>query len=255
MIHSSILESPHTEQCFIHEGTRRNPQEKNSGIALYTDGCPRSYASALSAMENRVAEIITGRASEALLFTEHPGLYTMGSSARASDIRGGSLPCPVIRSSRGGKTTWHGPGQRIVYLMFNLRRRKTDLHRFVHGLEVWFQNTFMALGAETRRLKGRPGLWAETGKGEYAKILALGLRIRRGVCYHGVSINIDPDLRNYEHIIACGAYEPHLKTGSLAQLGVTASTEKFDEQAKHFLPCFLESLSDSAPLGAFQQKN
>ena len=184
------------------------------------------YNTAVTEMETRVAEIRAGSAPEMLWFLEHPALYTAGASANNDDLLDpGALP--VHRTGRGGQYTYHGPGQRVIYVMLDLRRRGEDLHRFVRDLEQWLINSLAEFGVIGERREGRVGVWVDlTGAGE-AKIGAIGIRVRRWVTFHGISINISPDLDHYRGIVSCGVRE-HGVT-SLKALGISASMEEVDE--------------------------
>ena len=186
---------------------------------------PVAYSEAVEAMEARVAAILAHRAAEQVWLLEHPALYTAGTSARSDDLldpRG----LPVFKSGRGGQYTYHGPGQRVAYVMLDLAaRRRMDLRCFVRDLEQWLIATLAAFGVVGMRRAGRVGIWVEADGGE-AKIAAIGVRVRRWVTFHGVSLNVAPDLAHYDGIVACGVRE-HGVT-SLAALGVEATMADVD---------------------------
>lgn len=177
------------------------------------------YPAAVAAMESRVAAIAGHTAPQAVWLLEHPPLYTAGTSAKATDLLSDDLP--VYQTGRGGQYTWHGPGQRVAYVMCDLRRRDNDLRRYVRDLESWLIATLGDLGVRGQRRDGRVGIWVDLAdhgcRGE-AKIAALGVRVRRGVTYHGVSLNVDCDLSAFGGIVPCGIRE-HGVT-SLADLGL-----------------------------------
>ena len=160
---------------------------------------------------------------------EHPPLYTAGTSARADDLLDPS-GLPVYRSGRGGQYTYHGPGQRVAYVMLDLGARgRMDLRCFVRDLEQWLIDTLAAFGVVGLRREGRVGIWVAADGGE-AKIAAIGVRVRRWVTFHGVSLNVAPDLAHYRGIVACGIRE-HGVT-SLAALGVDATMDEIDRTLK-----------------------
>ncbi|HMK67814.1 MAG TPA: lipoyl(octanoyl) transferase LipB [Stellaceae bacterium] len=186
---------------------------------------PVPYEAAVAEMEARVAAIRAGSAPELVWLLEHPALYTAGTSARASDlVEPGFLP--VHRSGRGGQYTYHGPGQRVAYVLLDLRRRGTDVRCFVDALEGWMIATLARFGVKGERRPGRVGIWIDEGPGRESKIAAIGVRVRQWVTYHGVALNVAPDLSHYRGIVACGISE-HGVT-SLAALGVTASMADVD---------------------------
>ena len=186
---------------------------------------PVPYPDAVKAMEERVAGILARRAPEQVWLLEHPPLYTAGTSARTDDLLDPS-GLPVFRTGRGGQYTYHGPGQRVAYVMLDLAARgRTDLRCFVRDLERWLIGTLTEFGVVGMCRDGRIGIWVETGAGD-AKIAAIGVRVRRWVTFHGVSLNVAPDLSHYRGIVACGIRE-HGVT-SLAALGVEATMADVD---------------------------
>ena len=186
---------------------------------------PVPYPDAVAAMEERVGSILARRASEQVWLLEHPPLYTAGTSARADDLLDPS-GLPVFRTGRGGQYTYHGPGQRVAYVMLDLAaRRRMDLRCFVRDLEQWLIGTLAEFGVAGMCRSGRVGIWVETDGGE-AKIAAIGVRVRRWVTFHGVSLNVAPDLAHYRGIVACGIRE-HGVT-SLAALGIEATMSDVD---------------------------
>lgn len=202
---------------------------------------PVPYPQALAAMEARVAGILAGRVPEQVWLLEHPPLYTAGTSACADDLLApGALP--VFRSGRGGRYTYHGPGQRVAYVMLDLAARgRRDLRRFVRDLERWLIAVLAEFGVAGVRRPGRVGVWVAgsdgDGDGGDAKIAAIGVRVRRWVTFHGVSLNVAPALAHYEGIVACGLRE-HGVT-SLAALGIDAATAEVDRALRrHFEAVF-----------------
>ena len=183
------------------------------------------YACAIAVMESRVAAIRAGTAAELVWLLEHPPLYTAGTSARDEDLlEPGRLP--VHHAGRGGRYTYHGPGQRIAYVMRDLARRGEDVRCYVRQLEEWGIQALARFDVKGERRAGRIGVWVVRGDGHEDKIAAIGVRVRRWVTYHGIAINIDPDLDHYRGIIPCGVTE-HGVT-SLAALGVPATMAEVD---------------------------
>lgn len=191
------------------------------------------YAAAVAAMEARVEAIRTGAAPELVWLLEHPPLYTAGTSAKTADLVEPGL-FPVYRSGRGGQYTYHGPGQRVGYVMLDLRRRGMDVRAHVRRLEAWLIATLAAFNLKGERRDGRVGIWIDEGGGRESKIAAIGVRIRHWITYHGVSLNVDPDLSHYRGIIPCGVRE-HGVT-SLAAQGITASLAEVDIALKAAFP-------------------
>jgi len=186
---------------------------------------PVAYEAAVAEMEARVAAIGAGTAPELVWLLEHPPLYTAGTSAREGDLlQPGRLP--VYRTGRGGQYTYHGPGQRVAYVLLDLRRRGRDVRCFVHALEEWMIATLALFNVKGERREGRVGIWIGGTGGQESKIAAVGVRIRQWVTYHGVALNLDPDLSHYRGIVACGIRE-HGVT-SLAEQGVLISMAELD---------------------------
>jgi lipoyl(octanoyl) transferase len=186
---------------------------------------PIDYRAAVAAMEGRVSAIRAGTASELVWLLEHPPLYTAGTSARHEELLDPHR-LPVHRAGRGGRYTYHGPGQRIAYVMLDLRRRGQDVRCYVHQLEEWVIRTLACFDVRGERRDGRVGIWVVRGARAEEKIAAIGVRVRQWVTYHGVALNLDPDLDHYRGIIPCGIAE-HGVT-SLAKLGVNATLGQVD---------------------------
>jgi len=195
-----------------------------------TSPAPVAYEDAVQEMEARVAQIQASEASELIWLLEHPPLYTAGTSSEAGDLLHPEA-FPVHRTGRGGQYTYHGPGQRIAYTMLNLQRRGADLHLFVRNLEQWLIDSLAEFGVTGERRDGRVGVWVSLGTGEEAKIAALGIRVRRWVTFHGVSLNVAPDLSHYDGIIACGV--PEHGVTSLKALGVEVDMSDVDAVLKY----------------------
>jgi lipoyl(octanoyl) transferase len=186
---------------------------------------PVDYRAAVEEMERRVAAIRAGTAAELVWLLEHPPIYTAGTSAREEDLlEPGRLP--VHRTGRGGQYTYHGPGQRIAYVMLDLRRRGQDVRCYVHQLEEWIIRVLARFDVRGERRAGRVGIWVARPGGREEKIAAIGVRVRQWVTYHGIALNLDPDLDHYRGIVPCGIAE-HGVT-SLARLGVAATTAEVD---------------------------
>jgi lipoyl(octanoyl) transferase len=186
---------------------------------------PVAYPQAVAFMEDRVAAIAGGRANECVWLLEHPPLYSAGTSAKPEDLLDARFP--VFQTGRGGQFTYHGPGQRVAYVMLDLRERGPDVRRFVFDLEEWIVRTLSAFNIRAGRREGRVGLWvASRTAGKEEKIAAIGIRVRRWISFHGVAINIDPDLEHFSGIVPCGVADHGV--ASLAALGLTASMPEFD---------------------------
>ena len=164
------------------------------------------YLEAVTAMEERVAQIRAKTASEWVWLVEHPPLYTAGTSAKEADLLDPGR-FAVFQAGRGGQYTYHGPGQRVGYVMLDLKARGGDIRAYVHDLEEWVIRSLSHFAIQAGRRAGRVGIWVETEKGREAKIAALGVRVRQGVTYHGVAINLDPDLSHFAGIVPCGIAE------------------------------------------------
>lgn len=186
------------------------------------------YEQALAEMERRVADIHEGRARELIWLLEHPPLYTAGTSARADDLLAPDR-FPVHKTGRGGQYTYHGPGQRVVYVMLDLRRYGGDVRAFVCALEQWIIDTLAAFNIKGERREGRVGIWVtrpDKGAGREDKIAAIGIRVRRWVSFHGISINVDPDLEHFTGITPCGISDQGVT--SLVDLGYPVSMADVD---------------------------
>lgn len=191
---------------------------------------PVEYAYAVQEMERRVEGIRAGTAEEAVWLVEHPALYTAGTSAKEQDLLDARFP--VYKTGRGGEYTYHGPGQRVAYVMLDLRKRGPDVRGYVCSLEDWIIRALARFGVKGERRAGRVGIWVDLAEyggraGQEAKIAAVGVRIRRWVTYHGVSINLNPDLSHFGGIVPCGITE-HGVT-SLAALGVDCTQDALDD--------------------------
>ena len=205
------------------------------------------YPEALARMEARVAGIVAGQAGELVWLLEHPPLYTAGTSADPAELLAPDA-LPVYPSGRGGRYTYHGPGQRIAYVMADLRQRGRDVRAYVQGLEEWIIRSLADLGVRGERREGRIGIWVADGAGGVArhaplrgdaKIAAVGVRVRHWVTFHGIAINVDPDLLGFAGIVPCGIRE-HGVT-SLAALGVGATMADLDAALRRNFDASLNS--------------
>jgi len=190
------------------------------------------YAAAEAAMEARVAAIAAGEAEELVWLLEHPPLYTAGVSAKDDDLLAPDR-FPVHRTGRGGQFTYHGPGQRVAYVMLDLNKRGKDVRGFVHGLEDWIIGALDRFGVEAGMREGRVGVWVErkgAGWSREDKIAAIGVKVRKWVSFHGISLNVEPDLDHFGGIVPCGITE-HGVT-SLVDLGVLATMDEADNALK-----------------------
>ena len=228
---------------------RRLPRASGRAISRRVTGIPADiewrvsdepvpYHEALAFMEERAAAIRAGSARECVWLLEHPPLFTAGTSANPAELFNPS-GFPVFEAGRGGRYTYHGPGQRVAYVMLDLEKRGKDIRCFVHGLEGWMIAALEELGVKAHRAAGRIGIWVGQGPAE-AKIGALGVRVKRWVTLHGFALNVAPDLAHFSGIVPCGISE--FGVTSLAELGKQIPMERVDAALKRgFLP-FLNAL-------------
>jgi lipoyl(octanoyl) transferase len=191
---------------------------------------PVTYPDAVRRMEERVAAIIEGRAAQEVWLLEHPPLYTAGTSAKDQDLIEARFP--VFKSGRGGQYTYHGPGQRVGYVMLDLNRRKPDVRGYVRDLEEWLIRTLAHFGVKGERRNDRIGIWVTRAGGGEDKIAAIGVRLRHWVTFHGVSLNVDPNLSHFSGIVPCGVRETQYGVTSLARLGCDATMADADAALK-----------------------
>jgi lipoyl(octanoyl) transferase len=192
-------------------------------------GAPVPYLEATAAMEARVADIRDYQAPELVWLLEHPPLYTSGTSGRPGDLLDPRFP--LFATGRGGQLTYHGPGQRVAYVMLDLKRRRPDVRAYVAGLEQWIIRTLAAFNVRGERCEDRVGVWVsrpDKGIGFEDKIAAIGVRLRRWVSFHGISINVEPELSHFEAIVPCGVTDPRYGVTSLADLGLTPTMADVD---------------------------
>lgn len=225
-----------------------NPETTAAAFAR-PDGVPAGWAvsrgyvdypAAVEAMEARAAAIAEGRAGELVWLLEHPPLYTAGVSAKPGDLLDPQR-FPVFRSGRGGQFTYHGPGQRVAYVMLDLTKRRRDVHEFVRSLEAWIIGALARFNVEGELRRGRVGVWVERKTPGVPpredKIAAIGVKLRRWVSFHGIALNVEPDLSHFSGIVPCGQAE-HGVT-SLVDLGRPVSLDEADEALRaSFLEIF-----------------
>ena len=197
-------------------------------IVWETEAALVAYPDAVARMEQEVDAIARGQAPERVWLLEHPPLYTAGTSANDADLVRPDL-FPVYRSGRGGQYTYHGPGQRVAYVMLDLTKRGQDVRAYVSGLEQWLIDTLAHFGVKGERREDRVGVWVRRGARE-DKIAAIGIRVRRWVTFHGVALNVHPELTHFEGIVPCGVTD-HGVT-SLRDLGIEASMAEVDAALK-----------------------
>lgn len=200
------------------------------------------YPVALEEMEQRNAAVQAGQAKELIWLLEHPPLYTAGTSSDPVELL--SQAFPVYQTGRGGRHTYHGPGQRVGYVVLNLKNRNADVRGFVHALEDWVIAALTEFGVSARAVDGRVGIWCDTPDGREAKIGAIGIRIRKWVTMHGFSVNIDPDLSHFGGIIPCGISE--YPVTSLAELGIAVTLQQFDDALQKTANGFLKAIDRAA---------
>ncbi|MBV8699925.1 MAG: lipoyl(octanoyl) transferase LipB [Bradyrhizobium sp.] len=191
------------------------------GIEWRVSETPVDYAAAVDEMEERVAAIRAGSGAELVWLLEHPPLYTAGTSARDEDLLE-PRRLPVHRAGRGGRYTYHGPGQRIAYVMLDLKRRRPDVRAYVASLEEWIIRTLAAFNVHGERREDRVGVWVkrpDKGEGHEDKIAAIGVRVKRWVSFHGIAINVEPELTHFSAIVPCGVSDPRFGVTSLVDLG------------------------------------
>ena len=180
-------------------------------------------------MESRVAAIAAGEAPELVWLLEHPPLYTSGTSGNVGDLLEARFP--LFATGRGGQITYHGPGQRVAYVMLDLKRRRPDVRAYVAGLEAWIIRTLAAFNVCGERREDRVGVWVnrpDKGEGFEDKIAAIGVRLRRWVSFHGISFNVAPDLGHFDAIVPCGVVDPRYGVTSLADLGHPVTMTEVD---------------------------
>ena len=190
---------------------------------------PLPYLDAVAAMESLVAAIAAHTAPELVWLLEHPPLYTSGTSGKVGDLLDPRFP--MFATGRGGQLTYHGPGQRVAYVMLDLKRRRPDVRAYVAGLEEWIIRTLAAFNVRGERREDRVGVWVkrpDKGAGFEDKIAAIGVRLRRWVSFHGIAINVEPELSHFSAIVPCGVVDPRYGVTSLVDLGLPLTMEDVD---------------------------
>ena len=203
------------------------------------------YPSGSAAMEQRVAAIREGSAAELVWLLEHPPLYTAGTSAKDTDLIDARFP--VFRSPRGGQYTYHGPGQRVAYVMLDLTARGRDVRGFVTALEDWLIGALAAFNVRGERRDDRVGVWVARGGGREDKIAAIGIRLRQWVSFHGVALNVEPDLAHFGGIVPCGVTRPGFGVTSLVDLGIPATLADADAALRKAFEEVFGPTSDATP--------
>ena len=217
-----------------HLRTSMLPQPGAPPVEWRIDDAPIPYSEAMATMEARVEAIARGEAPERVWLLEHPPLYTAGTGTQPGDGARGAFP--LYRTGRGGQITYHGPGQRVAYVMLDLRRRQPDLRAYVAALERWVIDALAAFAVTGERREDRVGVWVRRcdkapgldGTPAEDKIAAIGIRVRRWVSFHGISLNVEPDLAHYAGITPCGIADAHYGATSLADLGHLLSMTEVD---------------------------
>lgn len=188
------------------------------------------YKSSVEAMEQRVAAIRTGKARELAWLLEHPAIYTRGSSAHDDELLR-TPRFPVFDTGRGGRYTYHGPGQRVIYIMLDLTHHGSDIRSYVNKLEQWLIDTLADFDINAERRLGRVGIWIPGGDGRDLKIGAIGVRVRRWISFHGASLNVTPDLQHYGDIVPCGVQDQGIT--SIAALGMNLKMSDVDSALRY----------------------
>ncbi len=197
------------------------------------------YPDAVQRMEKLQTDIVAANCKEHIWLIEHPPLYTGGTSAEPAELLHQNFP--VYDSGRGGRYTYHGPGQRVGYVMLNLGQRGKDVRQYVHALEGWVIDSLAVFGVQARRAEGRIGIWCDNQQGQEAKIGAIGVRIKKWVTAHGFAVNINPDLSHFNGIVPCGITE--YPVTSLHDLGLDVSMADFDAALQHCFANFIAAIS------------
>ena len=209
------------------------------------------YEQALAAMDARAAAIADGRAAELVWLLEHPPLYTAGTSAQAQDLVQARFP--VYETGRGGQFTYHGPGQRVAYLMLHLKHREPDVRRYVATLEEWLIRTLAGFNVRGERREDRVGVWVvrpDRGAGREDKIAAIGIRLKRWVSLHGIAFNVDPDLTHFSGIVPCGVADTRYGVTSLVDLGHIVTMPEVDMVLRREFEALFGATQDAAAVPA-----
>lgn len=202
------------------------------------------YSEAVKQMDEKVTKLIEGKEDGLVWFLEHPSLYTVGASSNLNDLLDKSS-LPVHKTSRGGQITYHGPGQRIIYIMLDLKKifypKAPDLSKYVRLLEQTIIDYLAVIGIAAQRLNGSPGVWVKTKASSYKKIASIGIRVKKWICFHGIAVNISPNLEHFKGIIPCGIKEHGV--ASIEDLGYKISVKNFDKEFKKILEAKLRDAS------------
>jgi lipoyl(octanoyl) transferase len=199
------------------------------GVEWRISDAPVDYLDAVAAMEARAADIADGKAGELVWLLEHPPLYTSGTSGKEGDLLAPRFP--LFATGRGGQVTYHGPGQRVAYVMLDLKRRRPDVRAYVAALEQWIIRMLAVFNVRGERREDRVGVWVarpDKGAGFEDKIAAIGVRLKRWVSFHGIAINVEPDLSHFSAIVPCGVVDPRFGVTSLVDLGHPVSLADAD---------------------------
>lgn len=224
-------------------GAATSANDAIDGIEVRREAAPVDYRAALAAMDQRNLEIQDGRAGDLVWLLEHPPVYTAGTSATSADLIDPRFE--VIPAGRGGRHTYHGPGQRVCYVLVDLRRRARDARGFVSALEQWVIDTLGDFGVTAWRSDAGVGIWTRDIDGAEAKIGAIGVRIRRWVTMHGFAVNLSPDLSHFQGIVPCGIATRGVT--SLERLGIGVDPEAWDRALLARAPAFLAALDNPCP--------
>ena len=218
-------------------------ESRIDGVAWARSHAPVPYREALAAQEARNAAIRDDGAEELIWLLEHPPVYTAGTSAKSDEVLDPRFD--IVKTGRGGRHTYHGPGQRVGYVLLDLNRRARDVRGFVHALEGWVIAALSRFDVEAWRAEGRIGIWTRDIDGGEAKIGAIGVRVRRWVTMHGFAVNLDPDLSHFGGIVPCGIAEYGVT--SLARLGRKVNVDAWDGALREEAPAFLSALMQPCP--------
>ncbi|PPR12561.1 MAG: Octanoyltransferase [Alphaproteobacteria bacterium MarineAlpha12_Bin1] len=197
--------------------------KKTSGLTPYDE--------AIHKMEERVNSINNSTSPGLVWLVEHPSIYTAGTSSKTQDFLG-TIDLPIYKTGRGGQYTYHGPGQRIVYVMINLNEYGRDVRAYVHNLQQWIITSLYAFGVSAEQKKNRVGVWINQPDGREDKIAAVGVRVRHWITYHGISINVSPNLSYYQGIVSCGINDRKFGVTSLRDLGVNITMDELDQSLR-----------------------
>ena len=222
-----MINARNTLQTLLHATAGNPPVEWRVSHGL------TPYEQALTFMEKRVEHIADGTARECIWLVEHPPIITAGTSAKAADLL--TSPYPVYQTGRGGQYTYHGPGQRVAYVMLDLNSREPDLRKFVAALEAWIIATLSAFNVQAEQREDRVGVWVkrpDRQPGAEDKIAAIGIRVRKWVTFHGISLNVNPDLSHFGAIVPCGVKNALYNVTSLEDLGLNATMSNVDAALK-----------------------